>query len=511
MQKGREFGLGYHYEGPYGKYGDFERCAKKWGYILTPDPEYYDFYFILQNEYDAYCHEINFLQGLPRFEDANEYHNDKPEHKRLKKYQAIEKDKRYNPNLKGSDFKSIGEVWIYDGRRFVKYLNVIWTGNVVNGMLDGGGDGYAVVKNKKGEREFHSFSGTFKNGYPCGKVTYANMYPDYDYWKNIFCDVNKTTMEVADFDGNMALFKIGKSFYYLRKDGTILDLSGVTAIKQNFKDGKAVVTFNGMDIIIDTDGKFVAITDGVTEIPEEYFSPSEKKKVLNSVQKLSIPNSVKTIRKKAFKNSNIITITIPTSVTNIEEGAFSGSLLLTEAIVPASLINSIKGKKIFAGCTDLKEVTVVAANGKIKKDNSWYWKEQEDPIVVQQRRQAEAKREAERAAEEARAASTRIENSEDFPYPDEMVSDLLKYDNNGRKYLTWELTWHDPYLTAYVTRFKVNDYEYYYFHIRENSVHSPSYDNLRDAVAGAYFYLVLKRFRTKGLEKGQSWGENPKM
>lgn len=88
----------------------------------------------------------------------------------------------------------------------------------------------------------------------------------------------------------------------------------------------------------------------VIEIKAGAFSGSKLKNI-------TIPNSIKAIGARAFKNSTeLINIEIPNSVTKIAENTFEGCSSLTSVIIPSS-VTSI-ADYAFLGCSELKDIVI---------------------------------------------------------------------------------------------------------------------------------------------------------
>lgn len=101
---------------------------------------------------------------------------------------------------------------------------------------------------------------------------------------------------------------------------------------------------------ITSSGEF-SIPDYVTRIENGAFENWD------DLTSISIPSSVKSIGKNAFKDcTNLTKIDIPDSVTSIEEGAFSGCDALTSINIPNS-VTSI-GNYAFFDCKNLKNVSI---------------------------------------------------------------------------------------------------------------------------------------------------------
>lgn len=94
--------------------------------------------------------------------------------------------------------------------------------------------------------------------------------------------------------------------------------------------------------------KKVIINEGVTTIPEDCFASS-------TVQEVELPNSLKTIESRAFKNClQLKTISLPENCTTLHPQAFENSVL-EEIVIPSKL--SSWGSSVFRQCSNLTKVT----------------------------------------------------------------------------------------------------------------------------------------------------------
>lgn len=256
-------------------------------------------------------------------------------------------------------------------REFKKISDIRWTGKTSDGLLEGDGLGFVTVPTDEGKFRF-LFQGTFHKGFMTkgyfdrGNLSYKVELGPYS--EGVAWMKDNTYNKNGDRDG----FK----YSLIDTEGHILIPRTFSAIKQNFKDGLSIVTYNGTDIVIDKKGAFVKIADGVKEITQDVFGRYSKYRELKTI---SLPNTITKINKNAFLSNTIESITIPSSVTEIGESAFCDCRQLESVTIPESLISNIKGKAIFKDCPKLKGVYVVSASGQKTLDDSWYWKQSKDP------------------------------------------------------------------------------------------------------------------------------------
>jgi len=344
--------------------------------------------------------------------------------KRGREYETF----RTGIKLSGSHFKNVGTAFAF----FVQYANiqesggyndfrhlqicndVKWSGNLKNGKLEGNGDGFCKIK-KENDTYSCAFSGTFHDGF----IEKASVWYYRDPNK-----IQKYEVEILPFSEGMSFMKDktygDEKWYYslIDTNGNVIStlfcrpFSKLTDVKQNYINGKAVVTMNGMDVVINKKGEIIGIGDNTTTVTGEVFSQqSSYGNMICSTKSLILPSQIRVIQPHAFKKnkdlesvilpeglkeiglmafhgcSSLRSITIPSTVTSIDKEAFYDCKNLTSATVPASLIDNIEGKYIFKGCDKLKEVNVIDENGNIIKDSNWYWKEEKDPEAEKRRQE----------------------------------------------------------------------------------------------------------------------------
>ena len=125
----------------------------------------------------------------------------------------------------------------------------------------------------------------------------------------------------------------------------------------------------------------MVIPEGIEVIGEKAFSGIKK------MAMVSLPNTIKLIKKEAFSNTNIVEVNIPKSLECIEEGVFKGCKNLEKVVIPDS-INRIEkemfkssgikeilipdniieiGKDAFYGCGNLEKVVIPDSINRIEK------------------------------------------------------------------------------------------------------------------------------------------------
>ena len=551
--------------------------AAKWGYkLLNADENHV--YFLPLGEVDAWNAAQDamdkFRQYPSRIQNIRETHPNEYFNERFLQGPAlIQKSDYANPKLSGYDFTATGSAWVFDGEKdgLVLMNNLRWTGKVTNGMLDGKGDGFLVTTAKNGDNTYYSFSGTFRNGFPHGDIAYSVLFPVFEPFKPAFSKCVRKRMTVGDMHDGMAAFreygwlyrergndekKYTTGYGFISPDGRIVVSPSYSEVKQEFSNGRAVVTTKGIDVTIDKEGRHLEIVSAPTSIPQNFCSgesgfkhtkvikiPASVKEIesraffnndsvteiilpeglkvianeafmsCNNLRKINIPSTVTRIGKGAFNYcSELTTISIPQSVEEIGRNAFKACYALTNVRFPAKLINSIQGIRIFESCESLHAVDVVGESGKVTKDANWYWWDEESHETTAARKQAWDHAE---------------ENSENFEWPinhdgkTESESSVWKPDYDLTEFLSsgWRvyeklvdfrnkknvpvcmMVHGDSHERKYAFCYWVDNVEGGGAHM----VRSPSYTNYRDCIAAAYFFHVKKKLRTKGLVKYSGW------
>ena len=182
----------------------------------------------------------------------------------------------------------------------LKTIQVLWSGNVFNGKVDGNGFGYGILP---GTKTAICFSGKMKDGFPQGdmSVRIANI-----------SDIASIVSEKHDFsvsDENDGLFRYSENskFGYFDRYGKVAMPSQFTQAS-NFSDGKAVVskpksqfhfnmsykgyvlndinTGNSVAYIIDTQGNFIDFTPSQKTQFDKRIAAIEEQKEKERLERL---------------------------------------------------------------------------------------------------------------------------------------------------------------------------------------------------------------------------------
>jgi len=265
--------------------------------------------------------------------------------------------KKVNEDITANDFPKEGEVYFFDQNYGSQKFKTKWTGNIVDGMIDGQGMGY-MMRTEGEKRVYYTVKGTFQKGLPVGDVTYAvGNTLDNDADRNVKINY-KHLMNVSSFSNGVAYYtKDQKKYGFLSSEGKLVSKPVYDAVKKDMKNGQFVVTYKKVDIVIDKNGKFLSIADGVTEIPRCYFWGDNM-------------------------FSDVKSITLPKSVTKLGEQAFGG-LKNLESVIILGRISSL-GKDTFWGCTNLRTVDLSQMTHNIVSDGMFWECESLTSVILPQ-------------------------------------------------------------------------------------------------------------------------------
>ena len=159
-----------------------------------------------------------------------------------------------------NDMASKGNMFFYTGNgdnMLAEKSNVSWSGQVVNGKINGSGVGFFTEGST-----YYAFRGNFQDGLPTGEFVYNSYNPSEA--KNTYF-VNKYLRNNSNSFGNvsdgMLWVKVGNQYGFV-------DSSGKTVIKPIYKDvkpfsgGIAVVTKGDVRVKINKTGKILGFDEG---------------------------------------------------------------------------------------------------------------------------------------------------------------------------------------------------------------------------------------------------------
>ena len=124
-------------------------------------------------------------------------------------------------------------------------------------------------------------------------------------------------------------------------------------------NGQSIVAYNGSASSVNLPNYVLSGNQvkRITAIGESAFEHC------SSLNNITIPNSVTTIGKSAFKNSGLLTIELPNSITTIGESAFEHCSILSSANIPNGV--EVLEMYVFYGSNNLK-VLNISKNSNLK-------------------------------------------------------------------------------------------------------------------------------------------------
>lgn len=171
--------------------------------------------------------------------------------------------------------------------------------------------------------------------------------------------INQTTSTAADVDS-------GKKFVDVNQDvviGTSTYKADYIALNQSVNtinnNLESVITGSGsgggltvdqVKGLIDGTGTSFTIPEGTTSIDSYLFYKN------SSLTTVNIPNSVTSIGKSVFGQSNIVSLTIPNSVTSVGSGAFSNCGKLNSITLPSGLASV--PEECFYCCSKITSINI---------------------------------------------------------------------------------------------------------------------------------------------------------
>ena len=197
-------------------------------------------------------------------------------------------------------------------------------------------------------------------------------------WQTIVSFVYDEIKQGGDFT---FLAKADNSFSILNKNGNVL-IKNLKQIDKDifitFDNGVKFIDINGnpletpsnVYLYTTTDKKIIKFDHNeLTNVISNFYDaknnigilavncPIEGFSKIFTLESISIPNSVSTIKNSTFKECRTLkNITIPNSVTKIEEAAFSNCSSLGEVAIPNS-VTEIE-EAAFSNCSSLKSITI---------------------------------------------------------------------------------------------------------------------------------------------------------
>lgn len=206
-----------------------------------------------------------------------------------------------------------GNAYFYlpDEKRFVILDNALWSGEIVNGKIDGYGSGLFRKCDQRDKRYgdwgpiapnyeiYYYFNGNFKEGIPQGVVTYRIVDLNYGCWGYTVEEARKMGgkgidfyhVEVGDWNEGVASFRASGNNKY-----GLLSLTGESLyitlpptypeFLSSFHDGKIAVMKDKKESYINKTGEFVGYTAKQKKIDADKKAEEDRKKAEEERQRL---------------------------------------------------------------------------------------------------------------------------------------------------------------------------------------------------------------------------------
>lgn len=213
-----------------------------------------------------------------------------------------------------SSLKQKGSVYFYvpSDNNFVVLNDALWSGNVVNGKIDGSGSGIF----QKDPKNYYYFSGTFKNGIPQGEVTHRIVNLDVSNWGYTSEEARKNNhrsggidyynIKVGDWSEGLAYYTApGNDKYGIlsSSNGNIKIALKPTykSFVSDFQNGKATVMRGDEEIIINQYGDFVDLTTKQKRKNELKAAEQKKKELAQRQEQIERERQAKEAEKRRIE------------------------------------------------------------------------------------------------------------------------------------------------------------------------------------------------------------------
>ena len=150
-----------------------------------------------------------------------------------------------------------GSCWLFIERKFIKFENVRWSGNIENGMLDGQGSAFWF---DDAIQYFITVNGKFQHGLPLGNMEVKRFSSNSANPETVSFK-SQGSINVGALSDGLASYSVsGGKWGFVSSDGTITISPSYESIVKEFANGKAEVILDGKEIIINKNGKYVDLT-----------------------------------------------------------------------------------------------------------------------------------------------------------------------------------------------------------------------------------------------------------
>ena len=152
--------------------------------------------------------------------------------------------------------------------------NFKWSGEVVNGMINGNGSGFA-----KNGKDYYFVKGRFVNGFPNGPIVFQKLNLTSE-------DLNAVEFpfeykfEFGERTEGMVFMKYGMYYSLVNEQGKCIALSKYRKVLKPFENGYAeVVRDDDKEIVIDKNGEFVDYTAHQKELDKAEAEAAEQARI----------------------------------------------------------------------------------------------------------------------------------------------------------------------------------------------------------------------------------------
>lgn len=181
-------------------------------------------------------------------------------------------------STKFEQLNQTGSAYCYNGTSslgsyFTKCDNIRWSGEVKNGYLNGAGVGMAKLNDYK----MVYFKAVFDMGVPIGDNTFKwyDLNGNYDPYSS--SRVSSHTSNVGKFYDNLADIKVNNKYGFISRDAKTAIPVEFNSVVSYFSNGRATVTNDKEEIIIDRTGKQVDLSARQKKIYADIKAEEDRK------------------------------------------------------------------------------------------------------------------------------------------------------------------------------------------------------------------------------------------
>jgi hypothetical protein len=269
-----------------------------------------------------------------------------------------------------ADFKNVGTVYYFNPRsaNFFQTLNdVMWTGEVANGKIQGTGEGFKQT----GTNTFICFSGTFRDGLLVGEGSfgeYTHSTSDPEYSPSMKTSASTKTGNLSE---GLAWFTNGDNYGYVNANGQTV-IKPIFKKASDFSGGRAVAYADRLEVFVDKGGNVVDFGPNQQLTYYEIREAKNKYPQLKGAAEKKVSQYVGTVTKmdalaEAYKDfpATLPAIEVKAKELIAKSDISFSDLKLAEKSFPtlATLVKERKDKHYADGCARLDHIiaTVVAS------------------------------------------------------------------------------------------------------------------------------------------------------